>query len=85
MPATKAGQLHGDPASLPKSSEMGKPAPSSPKRSREEGDDEHSQEPGDRNEQRNKGRNKYKQRTFQHGSRKHKNDKRNDMGRWEYL
>lgn len=72
-PASKAENQFDSHTSQSKSSDMDNTAPSSAKRKRE--DDEHG----------NKGKSKYKQRTFQHGSRKHKSNKREDLGREEYL
>ncbi|HEU0048792.1 MAG TPA: hypothetical protein VFQ43_14475 [Nitrososphaera sp.] len=54
----------------------------SPKRIRDEQD---AQENEETNEHGNKTKNKYRQRTFQHGSRKYTGDKRKNLGREEYL
>jgi hypothetical protein len=59
--------------------------PQSPKRMREDDGEQDAQEYEANNEHENKGQNKYRQRTFQHGSRKHRGDKRKDLGRGEYL
>ena len=57
----------------------------SPKRMREDNGEQDIQEFEATNGHGNKGKNKYRQRTFQHGSRKHGGDKRKDLGREEYL
>lgn len=84
-PASKADSQFGGHAPPSKTLDLEKIAPSSAKRKRDNGDVRECKTPDDRNEHGNKGTNKYKQRTFQHGSRKHKGDKRKDMGREEYL
>jgi hypothetical protein len=58
----------------------GNTALQSPKRLREDDGELDAQD-----QHGNKKKNKYRQRTFQHGSRKHRGDKRNDLGRGEYL
>jgi hypothetical protein len=57
----------------------------SPKRIREGDDEQETQEYEATNKHENKKKNKYRQRTFQHGSRKYNGDKRQNLGRGEYL
>ena len=57
----------------------------SPKRIREDVDEPHAQEHEATDEHGDKKKNKYRQRTFQHGSRKSTGDKRKNLGRGEYL
>jgi hypothetical protein len=85
VPASKAETQSDGHISQSKSSDMEKTGLPNPKRKREDDDDGESRKPDDRNEHRHNGKNKYKQRTFQHGSRKLKGNKRKDLGREEYL
>ena len=57
----------------------------SPKRIRDEVGEQDAQDHEETNEHGNKTKNKYRQRTFQHGSRKYTGDKRKNLGRGEYL
>jgi len=85
VPAEKAEQSAGAPHSedgMPNSNDV---AIQSRKRKREEDDKHKPKESGSSDEHKEKGKNKYRQRTFQHGSRKHRGDKRKNLGREEYL